>query len=250
MRHRMKRMRQLLTFCCMMLFLAFGASQALGHGGGETMGEMGKDDACKLQRGHYALHFTAYQQKYGAEEVVKLHEAGSVRVKQEFQTYCEGVPNTGKLSITFDLLNEEMRGLPLSVRIIEAGEHGHDVLSLPSAVYRDGTVRIETEVDHAGRYEAIVTLDKVGPGIAHQPHSANEIAELDLVSHSHGNDPTEAELHAVDPTFRFPFTVGMKMEKGLPSSFSSRGVQAAGMLLGISALVVGARYYMNGKRKK
>lgn len=57
-------------------------------------------------------------------------------------------------------------------------------------------------------------------------------------------------MHAIDPTFRFPFTVGLKMETRLPWYFSNLGFQAVGTLLGISALVVGARYYMNSKRKK
>lgn len=67
-----------------MLVLAFGASKALGYGGGESMGDLDKGDACKIQRGHYTVHFTAYQEKYGASEIARLHEIGSARVEQEF----------------------------------------------------------------------------------------------------------------------------------------------------------------------
>lgn len=140
------------------------------------------------------------------------------QVKQEFHSYCEGVSRAGKLSMAFDLYNEEMRTLPISVRIVEAGEGSHEnaVLSIPPTVYRDGTVKVDTEIPRSGRYMAILTLEKVGSGITHKPHPASDPAELDLVSHSHGTDPTEAELHTIDPTFAFPFTVGLKMETHLP----------------------------------
>lgn len=238
--------------CGAMLLLAFGASKALGHGGGDSMGDWDKGDACNTQRGHYTVHMTAYQEKYGASELAMLYEVGSAKVRQEFQAYCDGVPQTGKLSMAFDLYNAEMRKLPVSVRIVEAGDGsgGNTILSLPSTVYPDGTVRVDAEIPNAGRYIAIMKLEKVGPGIAHKPHRAADPGEWHLVSHSHGNDPTEAEMHAIDPTFRFPFTVGLKRQRQLPWIFSNLGFQAAGTLIGVAALVVGVRFYMNGKRKK
>ncbi|MDE2060048.1 MAG: hypothetical protein KGL31_11655 [candidate division NC10 bacterium] len=245
-------MRHVISVSCAILLLVFMASQARAHGGGESMGDMDKGDACKLQKGHYTVHFTAYQEKYGASQVVTLHEVGSERVKQEFQSYCEGVPKTGKLSLSFDLYNEEMRALPITVEVVEAGEHhsGRAILSVPPTVYHDGLITLNADIPAAGHYKAIMTLNKVGPGIAHKPHSLAEPAELELVSHSHGNEPTEAELHAIDPTFTFPFTVGLKMQTGLPWYVSKLGFQAAGTMLGISALIAGATYYRNGKRKK
>jgi len=61
---------------------------------------------------------------------------------------------------------------------------------------------------------------------------------------------TAAEIHDVDPTFRFPFTVGLTMQTRLPWYFSNVGFQAAGTLFGVSALIGGIRFYRNGKRKK
>jgi hypothetical protein len=246
-------MKHLIPLCFATLLLIAWTSQALAHGGGGSMGDMDKNDACKQQKGHYTVHFTAYQQQYGASEIGMLHEVGSVKVKQEFKAYCEGVPKTGKLSTAFDLHNEEMRGLPISVQIVEAGEghSGHAILSLPPTVYRDGLIRLATDIPTAGRYMAIMTLDKVGPGIAHKPHPPSEPSELDQISHSHGSsDPTEAEMHAVDSTFRFPFTVGLTTQTRLPWHFSNVGFQAAGTLLGVSAVIGGIRFYRNGKRKK
>lgn len=244
-------MKQLLSLCCAMLLLAFGASRVLAHGGGDSMGDWDKGDVCNAQKGHYSVHFTIYQESVGAASLPTLHSLGSEKVKQEFQSYCEGVPKTGKLSMAFDLYHEELRTLPISVRIVGSGEGSDEntVLSVPAMVYSDGTVRVDTEIPKAGRYIAIMKLEKVGAGIAHKPHPPSAPAELHLVTHSHGNEPTEAELHHIDATFRFPFTVGLKMKKRLPWFFSNLGFQAAGTLLGISALVWGVRFYMNGKRK-
>lgn len=256
-------MKPLMSLCCAMLLLGFGASQARAHGGGsDAMGDWDKADACSLQKGHYTVHFTVYQQKNEASEIRKLQEVGSRQFKEEFQSYCEGVPKTGKLWMAFDLYNEELRALPVSARIVEAeegghehtaggGSHDHSIVSMPATMYHDGTVKINTEILKAGHYVAILKLEQVGPGIAHHAHPASDPGELNRVIHSHGSDdPTEAEIHAVDPTFTFPFTVGLQMKTHLPWYFSNPGFQLAGTLLGVSALVIGVRYYTNGKKKQ
>ncbi|MDD5559761.1 hypothetical protein [Candidatus Methylomirabilis sp.] len=227
------------------------------------MGDWDAADACTALKGHYTVHFTAYQEIVGSGMIPLLHEVGSAQVKKEFQSYCEGVPKTGKFSIAFDLYNEEMRQLPISVRIVEAvgahedkgdSAHSHTVFSLPPAVYGDGSIRIDTEILKAGHYIALMTLEKVGPGIAHKPHRGSEIGEWQRVSHTHGpgTDPTEAQMHAVDPTYSFPFTVGLavRAQSRLPWFFSNLGFQMAGSLLAIFALVLVVRFYMNGRRKK
>ncbi|MGB4781571.1 hypothetical protein [Candidatus Methylomirabilis sp.] len=252
-------MKCLISLCCATLLLVAWTSQARAHGG-ESMSGMDESDACVLKKGHYTVHFTAYQQQYGASEIGMLHEVGSEKVKKEFKSYCEGVPKTGKLSIAFDLFNEEMRTLPISVRIVKASEghedkgssqHSHDILSLPPTVYRDGSIRLDADIPTAGQYMAIMKLESVGPGIAHKPHSASDPGDLDTVKHSHDSgDPTEAEIHAVDPTFSIPFTVGLETQSRLPSYFSNVGKDAAGVLLGVSVVIGGIIFYRYGKRKK
>lgn len=256
-------MKRLMLVWCAVLMPVFTASQAFGHGGGDVMGDWDVADACTAVKGHYTVHFTAYQELVGAGMVPLLHELGSEQVKKEFQSYCEGVPKTGKLSIAFDLYNEEMRQLPISVRIVEAveahedkgaGEHSHAVFSRPATVYGDGSIRIDTEILKAGHYIAIMALEKVGPGIAHKPHRGSEIGEWQRVSHTHGpgTDPTEAQMHAVDPIYSFPFTVGLEVraQSRLPWFVSNLGFQVAGTLLALCALAGGVKYFMNGRRKK
>lgn len=253
-------MKRLLLFCAMLLPI-FGASQALGHGGGDSMGDWDAADACTAQKGHYTVHFTAYQETVGVGMIPLMHEIGSEKVKEEFQSYCEGVPKTGKLSMAFDLYHEELREFPISLRIVEAEKGGHEhtagleshdhtIVSVPPTVYRDGTARVDTEIPKAGRYIAILKLEQVGPGIAHKPHAAAAPGEWHRVIHTHGTEPTEAEMHAIDPTFSFPFTVGLQLKRRLPWFLYNLGFQAAVTFLGLAALVVGVRYYMNGRRKK
>src|SRR3972149_6728533 len=146
-------MKHLISLCFATLLLVAWTAHARAHGG-ESMSGMDETDACVLKKGHYTVHFTAYQQQYGAAEIGMLHEVGSEKVKKEFKSYCEGVPKTGKLSIAFDLFNEEMRTLPISVRIVKDSEghedkgssqHSHDILSLPPTVYRDGSIRLDAD---------------------------------------------------------------------------------------------------------
>ena len=253
-------MKRVMLLLCAMFLPVFWVSQALGHGGGDVMGDWDVADACTAVKGHYTVHFTAYQELVGAGMVPLLHEVGSVEVKKEFQSYCEGVPKTGKMSMAFDLYNEEMRALPISVRIVEAGEgkgsseHPDTILSIPPTVHDDGSIRIDAEIPKAGHYIAIMALEKVGPGIAHKPHRGSEVGEWQRVSHTHGagTDPTEAEMHAVDPIYRFPFTVGLEVRATslLPWFLSNLGFQVATTLLGICALVFGVNYYRNRRREK
>ncbi len=255
-------MKRLLLFCAMLLPI-FGASQALGHGGGDSMGDWDVADACTVQKGHYTVHFTSYQETVGVGMVPLMHELGSEKLKEEFQSYCQGVPKTGKLSMAFDLYNEELRELPISLRIVEAeeegrehtaglGNHDHTIVSLPPTVYRDGTVRVDTEIPKAGRYIAILKLEQVGPGIAHKPHGAAAPGEWHRVTHTHGagTEPTEAEMRAIDPTFSYPFTVGLQLKRRLPWFLSNLGFQAAVIFLGLAVLVGGVKYYMNSRRQK
>jgi len=256
-------MKRLMLLGYAILLIVFGATEAFAHGGGgNAMGDWDKADECSQQKGHYMVHFTTYQQKNTASDIRKLQEVGSVAFKEEFQSYCGGVPKTGKLWMAFDLYNEELRTLPVSFQIVEAEEgdhkhtagedhHDHTIVSLPPAVYRDGTVRVDVEIPKAGHYAAILKLEKVGPGIAHHPHPPADPGEWNRVIHSHGSaDPTEAEIRAVDPTFTFPFTVGLQMKTHLPWYVTNLGFQTAGALLGVSALVFGIRYYVNGKHKQ
>ncbi|MDE2179652.1 MAG: hypothetical protein KGJ40_02240 [candidate division NC10 bacterium] len=259
-------MKYLISLCCAMLLLIAWTSQARAHGG-EGMGGMDKMDACVQKKGHYTVHFAAYQQKYGESAIGMLQEVGSQKLKQEFQSHCEAVPSTGKMAITFDLLNEEMRELPISVQIVEAGEeqgkshgegheeghgaHTHTIASLPPKVYHDGSIRLMADISTPGHYKAIMKMEGVGPGIAHKPHAASDPGELDLVRHSHGSgDPTEAEIHAVDPTFSIPFTVGLQTQRSGSSFLSNVGLQVVGMLFGLSVLIGGLLFFRNGKRKK
>ncbi|MBZ0169574.1 hypothetical protein MELA_00435 [Candidatus Methylomirabilis lanthanidiphila] len=256
-------LKHLMSLCFAMLLLIAWTSQARAHGG-EGMGGMDKMDACVQKKGHYTVHFAAYQQQYGESALGMLQEVGSAQLKREFQSYCEGLPKTGKMAITFDLLNEEMRGLPISVQIVKAdeeqgkaheeghGAHSHTIASLPAKVYHDGSIRLTADIPVAGHYKAIMKLEEVGPGIAHKPHTASDPGEWDLVKHSHGDgsDPTQEEIHAVDSTFNIPFSVGLATQASGSSFLSNIGLQVIGIVFGLSVLVGGLIFFKNGKRKK
>ncbi|PWB77719.1 MAG: hypothetical protein C3F08_09515 [Candidatus Methylomirabilota bacterium] len=262
-------LKYLMSLCCAMFLLVAWTSQARAHGGEGMGGGMDKMDACAQKKGHYAVHFSGYQQQYGESAIGMLQEVGSEKLKQELKSYCDAIPKAGKIAITFDLLNEEMRALPISIQIVEAEEeqgkghgegheeghdaHSHAIISLPPTVYRDGMIRLAADISKPGHYKAILKLEEVGPGIAHKPHAASEPGELDLVRHSHGggNDPTQAEIHAVDPTFTFAFTVGLQKQAAGSSVMSGAGLQVIGLVFGVLVLVGGIIFFKNvGKQKK
>src|SRR5574337_1649748 len=67
------KMKRFILLLCAVLLPIFWASQALGHGGGDTMGDWDAADACTAVKGHYTVHFTAYQELVGAGMIPLLH---------------------------------------------------------------------------------------------------------------------------------------------------------------------------------
>jgi hypothetical protein len=117
---------------------ALSASPVWAHGGA------GIDiDPCAQKVGPYYIHFTAYQPQ--------TDPSGE---------YCEDVPKAGNTILVFDLVDQELRGKPLAIRVIEAANtpEPRTVLEVAAKTYPNGVVNAEANFDTPGTYLAIVTL--------------------------------------------------------------------------------------------
>lgn len=129
------------------LATAVAAGEAAAHGGLAM-----EKDYCKLRIGRYIMHFTGYQPGDG--------------YRQEF---CEDIPSTGATIIILDFIDEELRDLPVSVRIIRdtggGHEHGLDeatVFYILPKVYPKGTFSFDYQFKQPGNFVGLVT---VGDGV-------------------------------------------------------------------------------------
>ena len=139
------------------LLLAFGLSlpqSALGHGGLSM-----DDDMCRLRVGPYNIHFVGYQPESSAEK-----------------EFCEDIPQTGQTVVVLDYIDQELRTMPVEVRIIRATESEADldavtVLYLPPKIYPTGSLHFQHAFAEPGKFVGLVTVNDTQKLVARFPFS-------------------------------------------------------------------------------
>lgn len=248
------------TVACAVLMGLVGVSQAWAHGGG-GMGGITDNDLCSIEKGQYFIHFSAYQHAAtgtGAAqlEVLKELKDADLRryldaMKEEFRSYCRDIPKTGKATLTFDLMSDALRKIPVAVRVVEASERGDSgtVLYIPQQVYPSGVVKAETDFAKAGKYRAVLEVEEHAGshagGVAEAVHGHAGVA---AVSDKHASSAEEDVYHAHDSTFSFPFTVGLKAPRSSSGS-SSMMSNPSILVTAIAGVAIGAVLYVRRKKK-
>lgn len=116
-------------------------------------------DMCKLRIGPFNMHFAGYQPKANGNT-----------------EFCEDIPATGGTIIVMDAIDSELRETPIEVRLIEdtGNESQLDavtVLHLPPKIYETGTIPIEFNFAHAGKYVGLITAGDNGQYTSRFPFS-------------------------------------------------------------------------------
>lgn len=240
------------------LMAASGASQAWAHGGGG----MGGISDCSMEKGQFIIHFSAYQHATAgaASQLAQLKELKDADLKRyvdamkdEFQSYCRDIPNTGKATLTFDLISDVLRRIPVAVRVVEASERSDSgtVLYIPQQVYPSGVVRAETEFAKAGKYKAVVEVEEHAGG-SRAGGAAESVSDshdgVMAVSQKHATVGEEEAYHAHDSTFSFPFTVGRKSPRASGGA-SSMMSNPAILVTIIAGMAIGTVLYVRRKKK-
>jgi hypothetical protein len=256
-------MKYVAAIGCAVLMAASGASQAWAHGGG-GMGGITENDLCSREKGQYFVHFSAYQHATAGAasqlaQIKDLKDADLKRyvdaMKEEFQSYCRDIPRTGKATLTFDLISDVLRRIPVAVRVVEASERGDSepVLYIPKQVYPSGVVKAETNFARAGKYKAIIELpehhaERSHPGGTGEEAESHSHGGVVAVSQKHATTGEEEAYHAYDSTFSFPFTVGLKTPRagGRSSSMMSN---PAILVMAAAGMVIGTVLYVRRKKK-
>ena len=134
--------------------LVSGCGPAAAHGN-LTM----EQDECVLRLGRKAIHFAGYQ-------------------PQTAQTteFCEDIPSLGKTVVVLDFINNELRDIPVEVRVVsaEGSENELDrepVLLVPFNKYLTGTVSFVQEFNEPGDFVGLVTAGKDRMDVARFPFS-------------------------------------------------------------------------------
>ncbi|HEV7929623.1 MAG TPA: hypothetical protein VGP12_05765, partial [Nitrosospira sp.] len=101
--------------------------------------------ACAIQTGAFPVGFNAY--------VVPTGDHPS------YPPFCSPVP-AGPLNLVIDILEPEVREIPLLVRLvkIEGGEE-REVLSVPATEYTSGNIPLAVNLEPLGRYNVLLIGD-------------------------------------------------------------------------------------------
>lgn len=119
------------------------------------------DDQCKLFIGKYSMHFAGYQAKTTDHEdhlAEHVHPTDGADRKE----FCHDIPELGYTIMVLDMIDPELREIPLEVRIVRdtgdmSNSEANTVFHIPPKIYPAGTVTIRHTFDAPGKFVGMVT---------------------------------------------------------------------------------------------
>ncbi|MDO8433299.1 MAG: SCO family protein [Candidatus Binatus sp.] len=123
--------------------IAIAAAITIAPRAAEAHRNGGPNDPCERRIGTSLIHLTLYQPQFDPDA-----------------EYCDSIPRQGITVMVVDVSPGELRGVPFSVEVLDAGdgEGARPILSLPAKVYRRGVVDAQVMLDGGRRYIARVAL--------------------------------------------------------------------------------------------
>ncbi|WP_051953252.1 hypothetical protein [Methylocapsa aurea] len=154
-------------------------------------------EICVLNVGPDAMHFTAYQPRFGAH-----------RPQETAVEFCKDIPDVGPVLIVLDYVDMELREMRTDVRVIKAvdGRTGSSEMSgilhdaqmapealdpvtekyLPPRLYPTGIIKFEHTFTSPGKYFGIVTVknDHGQIYVSHFPFSVGQTHRRMILAYS------------------------------------------------------------------
>jgi len=117
-----------------------------------------KDLKCLVMTDFYIAHFTAFQEP--------LNEKDRADVMKAFTPYCQDLPYLTKTYMSVDLLDRDVRKIPVSMRVIEEERDPKTketreirvISEAPPKVNSNGVVEIQAVFDKPGHYAVLVSI--------------------------------------------------------------------------------------------
>jgi hypothetical protein len=114
---------------------------------------------CLIANDFYAVYFSAYLKPSGDQQANSAKDRRAL-----FRSYCKDIPHTGTAYFTADVVGEELRQTPISIKIVEQELNGVDegkaenfkdvrtLAEIPAKVYPKGAVEAHVDLDKEGYY--------------------------------------------------------------------------------------------------
>ncbi len=113
----------------------------------------GASMSCLIANDFYAVHFTSMQEGRNQGE------------SHDFVKYCQEIPSIGLTFLTLDLLDRDVRNLPITLRVVEEtfDENGEIIRTttineVPGKIYKNGTLDTKVNITAPGHYAVIAEI--------------------------------------------------------------------------------------------
>jgi len=145
------------AFVALLTALCFGHSSQAANNTRNPEDMRGKYSgasmSCLVANDFYAVHFTAMQVGRQKGET------------NDFVKYCQEIPKVGVTFLTIDLLDRDVRNMPIKLKVIEE-EISADgtprlvktLTEVPPKIYKNGTLDTKVEFTAAGHYALIAEI--------------------------------------------------------------------------------------------
>ncbi|NBV74955.1 MAG: hypothetical protein EBR59_03010 [Methylococcaceae bacterium] len=115
---------------------------------------------CLIANDFYAVHFSSYVQP-SKDQIAE-------DAKAAFVPFCQKIPRAGKMFFTADLIDRDIRTIPIGIKIVEVEKTGQKapddfreirtVAEIPSKLYPRGAVEAQAEIDKNGDYRLYLLI--------------------------------------------------------------------------------------------
>jgi hypothetical protein len=153
-----KRSLKISICLCTLVACAFFLSRGAVAHGAVSM----EADICKLKVAGHFMHFTGYQPQSSRAE------------------FCEDIPALGRAVIVLDFVDDALRDMATSVKIVRSGGSSASIekmdangkgslLFVAPRKYPNGTIKLDVTFDEPGNYVGIVTVGDKNESVATFP---------------------------------------------------------------------------------
>jgi len=155
----------LVRACVLMVSLGIPLSAQAQHGH-----ELATD-TCVLHIGPYKMYFNSYLPEIYYD-----------------RQFCQEIPATGNTVLVLDYVEQELRSLPVEVRIIrdtgsESNIEAITLTHLPPKVYPTGSIDVKYNFDKPGKFVGLVYVGEKQEHVSRFPFSVGETGTISHLTH-------------------------------------------------------------------
>ncbi len=128
-------------------------------------------DTCVLYIGPYKMYFNSYLPEIYYD-----------------RQFCQDLPTTGNAVLVLDYVEQELRSLPIEVRIIkdtgsEQNLEAITLVHLPAKIYPTGSIDVKYNFDKPGKFVGLVSIREKQEHVSRFPFSVGETGAISHLTH-------------------------------------------------------------------